>query len=92
MRFLDVQTKNMLMPQIYTENDLLLYYYGELSQDKTEAIEKELAINARLQSKFNSLKASIGLMAQLEEEPSDTSVALVLEHAKMISETSAEKV
>jgi hypothetical protein len=82
----------MLMPQIYTENDLLLYLYGELSPAETLKLEKELAINNTLQLTLNSLQSSIGLIAQLEEEPSKTSVALVLEYAKMISETSAEKV
>lgn len=82
----------MLMPQIYTENELLLYLYGELSPAETTKLEKELAINNTLQLTLNRLQSSIGLIAQLEEEPSETSVALVLEYAKMISETSAERV
>jgi anti-sigma-K factor RskA len=80
------------MPQIYTENDLLLYHYGELSIEESQAIERELAIDRNLRNQLNGIQAAIGLIAQLEEEPSETSVALVMEYAKSVSEPSAEKV
>ncbi len=82
----------MLMLQIYTENELLLYYYGELSQEDSLAIERELAVNKDLQTKLNNLKSAIGLITQLEEEPSKTSIDLVMEYSKTVSETSTEKV
>lgn len=80
------------MPQIYTENDLLLYHYGELSIEESQAIERELAIDRNLRNQLNGIQAAIGLITQLEEEPSETSVALVMEYAKSVSEPSAEKV
>ncbi len=82
----------MLMLQIYTENELLLYIYGELSQKDSQAIERELAVNKDLQTKFYNLKSAIGLIAELEEEPSKTSIDLVMEYSKTVSETSTEKV
>jgi len=82
----------MLMLQIYTENELLLYFYGELSQEDSESIESELAVNKNLQTKLDNLKSAIGLIAQLEEEPSKTSIDLVMEYSKTVSETSTEKV
>ena len=80
------------MLQIYTENELLLYFYGELSQEDSESIESELAVNKNLQTKLDNLKSAIGLIAQLEEEPSKTSIDLVMEYSKTVSETSTEKV
>ncbi|OYU96020.1 MAG: hypothetical protein CFE21_06305 [Bacteroidetes bacterium B1(2017)] len=77
----------MLMANTYTENDLLLYLYNEMSPEEAKSLELELTSNTNLQASLKNLKAGMAVMDKLEAEPSPTSIELILEY----SQKSAEK-
>lgn len=70
------------MAKDYTENDLILYLYKELNEAETKELESALLINPSLQASFNNLKAGMAVMNQLEAEPSQTSIDLILEYSQ----------
>jgi hypothetical protein len=70
------------MAKDYTENDLILYLYKELNEAETKELESALLINPSLQASFNNLKAGMAVMNQLEAEPSQTSIDLILEFSQ----------
>lgn len=74
--------KITLMAKDYTENDLILYLYKELNEAETKELESALLINPSLQASFNNLKAGMAVMNQLEAEPSQTSIDLILEYSQ----------
>lgn len=70
------------MAKDYTENDLILYLYKELNEAETKELESALLVSPTLQVSFNNLKAGMAVMNQLEEEPSQTSIDLILEYSQ----------
>ncbi|MBP7512304.1 MAG: hypothetical protein KA981_10255 [Bacteroidia bacterium] len=70
------------MAQDYTENDLILYLYKELNEAETKELESALLVNPQLQTLFNNLKAGMAVLNQLEAEPSQTSIDLILEYSQ----------
>ena len=70
------------MAKDYTENDLILYLYKELNEAETKELESALLVSPTLQVSFNNLKAGMAVMNQLEEEPSRTSIDLILEYSQ----------
>jgi hypothetical protein len=70
------------MAKDYTENDLILYLYKELNESETKELESALLVSPALQVSFNNLKAGMAVMNQLEEEPSQTSIDLILEYSQ----------
>lgn len=71
----------MLMAKQYTENDLLRYLYHELNEQERLEIEAQLITDSDLQAAFLNLKAGKSLLAQLEAEPSATSIELIMEYS-----------
>lgn len=70
------------MAKNYTENDLLLYLYGEMGPEEAKEMEAALSNQTDLQLALNNLKAGMAVMKQLEADPSPTSVALILEYSQ----------
>jgi hypothetical protein len=70
------------MAKDYTENDLILYLYKELNEAETKELESALLVNPQLQTLFNNLKAGMAVLNQLEAEPSQTSIDLILEYSQ----------
>jgi hypothetical protein len=69
------------MTKIYTEDDLLLYLYKELSNKEVIEIENALQQQPYLREKLSEMSAAVAMIAAIETEPSQTSVDMVLEYA-----------
>lgn len=69
------------MIKIYTEDNLLLYLYNELSNEEVIEIENALQQQPYLREKLSEMSAAVALIAAIETEPSQTSVDMVLEYA-----------
>jgi hypothetical protein len=69
------------MTKIYTEDDLLLYLYKELSTKEVIEIENALQQQPYLREKLSEMSAAVALIAAIETEPSQTSIDMVLEYA-----------
>ena len=80
------------MAKHYTENDLLLYLYGEMNANEVKDLEASLLSNKNLSQSLSNLKAGMAVMDQLEEEPSPTSVALILEYSEKTAKSTVEEV
>jgi hypothetical protein len=90
-RFYHTNVK-MLMAKHYTENDLLLYLYGEMEATEVQQLESALLTNKTLSQSLAHLKAGMAVMDQLEAEPSPTSVALILEYSEKTARSTVEEV
>jgi hypothetical protein len=69
------------MTKIYTEDDLLLYLYKELTNKEVIEIENALQQQPYLREKLSEMSAAVAMIAAIETEPSQTSVDMVLEYA-----------
>jgi predicted ABC-class ATPase len=69
------------MTKIYTENDLLLYLYKELTNKEVIEIESALQQQPYLREKLSEMSAAVAMIAAIETEPSQTSIDMVLEYA-----------
>ena len=69
------------MTKIYTENDLLLYLYKELTNKEVIEIENALQQQPYLREKLSEMSAAVAMIAAIETEPSQTSIDMVLEYA-----------
>jgi predicted ABC-class ATPase len=69
------------MTKIYTEDDLLLYLYKELSNKEVIEIANALQQQPYLREKLSEMSAAVAMIAAIETEPSQTSVDMVLEYA-----------
>jgi predicted ABC-class ATPase len=69
------------MTKIYTEDDLLLYLYKELTNKEVIEIENAIQQQPCLRDKLSEMSAAVAMIAAIETEPSQTSVDMVLEYA-----------
>jgi predicted ABC-class ATPase len=69
------------MTKIYTENDLLLYLYKELTNKEVIEIENALQQQPYLREKLSEMSAAVAMIAAIETEHSQTSIDMVLEYA-----------
>jgi anti-sigma factor RsiW len=70
------------MVKNYTENDLLRYLYGELSEKEQLEIESQLLIDNQLNKVFVQLQNGIANLEQLAQEPSETSIDIILTYSQ----------
>ncbi len=70
------------MVKNYTENDLLRYLYGELSEKEQLEIESQLLIDNQLNKAFVQLQNGIANLEQLAQEPSETSIDIILTYSQ----------
>ncbi len=72
----------MLMANNYTENELLLYLYNELSELESAQIESALLSNSSLQNSLSKLKEGMAVLEKLGAEPSPTTIELIMEYSQ----------
>lgn len=70
------------MVKNYTENDLLRYLYGELSEKEQLEIESQLLVDNQLNKAFVQLQNGIANLEQLAQEPSETSIDIILTYSQ----------
>jgi hypothetical protein len=84
------QKKFLLMAKNYTENDLLRYLYGELSAQETLEIESQMMLDNHLNKAFIQLQNGISNLEQLAQEPSQTSIDIILSYSQETSSKNLE--
>lgn len=80
------------MVHTYTENDLLLYLYGDLNEEDRKSLERALSTDNSLRCSLEQLQAGKTALDQFELEPSPTSVEIILEYSRDTFPKFAEKV
>lgn len=70
------------MAKNYTENDLLRYLYDELSEKEKFEIESQLLLNNQLNKAFVKLQNGKANLEQLAQEPSETSIDIILTYSQ----------
>ncbi|MFY8109244.1 MAG: anti-sigma factor family protein [Bacteroidia bacterium] len=73
------------MSENYSENQLLLYIYDEMDAEEKSAMDAELQVNPQLQKRFLEFKQTIKMLDELETEPSESSIEIIMEHARKLN-------
>jgi hypothetical protein len=73
------------MTKIFTQEDVLLYLYGEMLPQDVIAFEQYLAQSADLQSFYKESKETLMHLEEQELAPSPTSLDIVLEYSAQTS-------
>lgn len=84
--------KTLLMAKSYTENDLVRYLYQEVSEKEKHEIAAQLLINSRLNKCFLQLKSGMANIESLAQEPSQTSIDIILAYSQETSSKNLEVV
>ncbi len=73
------------MSENYSENQLLLYIYDEMDAEEKSAIDAELQVNPQLQKRLIEFKQTIKMLDELEVEPSESSIEMIMEQARKLN-------
>jgi hypothetical protein len=65
----------------FTEDDLILYIYNELSGEKKFAVKLALEQDAELYTTYNRLLQVVNGLDTLSLDPDPTSVEIIIEHS-----------
>lgn len=77
--------------QKFTEDDLLLYIYGDTAKETATAIEAALETDWSLQEKYKDLSASVKNLDIINFSPRSSSIDKILQYAgKPVSELTTE--
>lgn len=63
----------------FTENDILRYFYGEMSVEESGSFEQQLMVDTQLQSLYKKHSMLLGLLPVLTFEPSESSIQKILD-------------
>ena len=66
----------------FTSNDVLRYFYGEISKLEKEAIEEELAYNKELQSIYCEIEATVLALKKTIVKPKKSVIDNILLYSK----------
>jgi hypothetical protein len=80
------------MAKNYTENDLLSYLYQEVSEQEKLEIDAQLLVDSKLNKVFVQLQSGKSSLELLAQEPSQTSIDIILEYARESSSKNLEMV
>ncbi|MFY8189868.1 MAG: hypothetical protein ACOVK9_02800 [Bacteroidia bacterium] len=80
------------MAKNYTENDLLSYLYQEVSEQEKLEIDAQLLVDSKLNKAFVQLQSGKSSLELLAQEPSQTSIDIILEYARESSSKNLEMV
>jgi len=69
----------------FTDEDLILFYYGEASQEKAFLIQNTLEESYALQEVYTNLTKPIQVLDEFSKEPHPSSVDIILEHSDHLS-------
>jgi hypothetical protein len=69
------------MPEIYTDEDLILFIYNELAPEQHNAIQNALLWNGELHNRFDELLRTMAQLDTLRLEPHPSSVEIILEQS-----------
>lgn len=66
----------------FTPEDLIAFFYGEMNQQQTALLEKELAQNWVLQKKISVIEEAADRLDRSIESPSERCIAAIMSYAK----------
>lgn len=66
----------------FTEEDLILYLYKEISVEQSMLIEDALANDWALKEKFEVMAAAVNDLKKLSLSPRKSAVEMILQHAR----------
>ena len=69
------------MKENFTQEDLVRYIYRELKSEEEFKIEKALRQSRRLKDQYNRLLESYDKLGEIELNPSQTSVDIILQYS-----------
>lgn len=69
------------MTSTVTENDLILFYYKELDQQRSAEIRNALLNDEHLSANYQELVQALQLLNKAFMNPSQTSVDIIREHS-----------
>ncbi|MEZ5001771.1 MAG: hypothetical protein R2730_01935 [Chitinophagales bacterium] len=73
------------MLKTFTPNDLLLFYYKETDAEETLMIKNALVEDEELKEEYLEMRKLIGFLNSAPiQQPSKTSIDLVLEHSRKV--------
>lgn len=73
------------MTKTFTQNDVLLYVYGELNTKKHKDIEKEILCNNEMSDLFYEVCTLKDLIKKVEKEPSKKAIDNILNYSKSLT-------
>lgn len=70
------------MQTTYTEDDLILFMYGEVSPEEKLRIQHALDTDMELFRKYHSMRLVKGCLDTYAQEPDPSSIDIILEHSQ----------
>jgi hypothetical protein len=77
------------MENIYSHNDILQYIYNELDNEQSAVIENALQEDAELREDYEQTVKILGMLDRLSENPSPTTIDLIVEYSTAMSRQKA---
>lgn len=77
------------MENNYSHNDILQYIYNELDDEKSIMIENALQDDVELREDYEQTIKILGLLDRLSENPSPTTIDLIVEYSTAMSRQKA---
>jgi len=77
------------MENNYSHNDILQYIYNELDDEKSIKIENALQDDVELREDYEQTIKILGLLDRLSENPSPTTIDLIVEYSTAMSRQKA---
>ena len=75
------------MHKNYTPETLLQFVYKELTAREMVEVRHDLQVNVDLANEFHQICESLDLLTDLDMQPSNSSIEIIMEHSLMAHET-----
>jgi hypothetical protein len=73
------------MTKTFTQNDIIRYLYNETNQKETQSLREQLLIDEELREHYAALSQIVHNVAGIHLEPSQSSLAKVLDYSKNLN-------
>ena len=83
------ETNELPMENNYSHNDILQYIYNELDDESSIIIENALQDDVELREDYEQTIKILGLLDRLSENPSPTTIDLIVEYSTAMSRQKA---
>ena len=73
------------MTKTFTPDDLLRYLYEDTTPEEKQEIERALQSDISLQAEFENLQSDLGLLSELNFEPSERCINHIMDYARAMN-------
>lgn len=70
------------MTKTFTSNDVMRYFYGEVSKDEKNEIEEALAFSNTLQDMYCEIEESAKMLRKATLQPAQHTIDAILQYSK----------